>query len=326
VPREFLDDSLPAIATEEVPRCIVCGAATSTPFASGYDYELRTCRNEWQFVQCASCAHVWLNPRPAIASLEVIYPKHYYAYDYESRINPAARWAKSRLDARKFRRILKHIRQPRSFLDIGCGSGRYLRTMKSLGLGTQHIHGVELDDNVVGALQREGFSVQCARAEDAMFEPASLDLVTMFHVIEHVDSPDKVVRRIAEWVPPGGVLAIETPNLDSLDQRLFSKHLWGGYHIPRHWHLFTAATLARLLRDAGFEPRETIYQTGHSFWMYSLHHYLRYAGRPRPGLARLFDPFSNVVPLAAFTGFDMMRASLGAKTSAMLMVAERVHQ
>jgi 2-polyprenyl-3-methyl-5-hydroxy-6-metoxy-1,4-benzoquinol methylase len=323
-PAEFRDASLPIIPVERVDTCAVCGTGNFEVVARGYDYELRTCRNEWTFVKCAHCGHVWLNPRPAVTTLETIYPRHYYAYDYEKKISRVARSAKAWLDARKFNGILEHApRPPQSFLDIGCGSGRYLRAMHKRGIDRKRIHGLELDAAVVASLRGEGFNVECARVEDAEFTPRSIDMVTMFHVIEHVDAPDRVVSRIAGWMPPGGLLAIETPNLDSLDQRLFTDGLWGGYHIPRHWHLFTPPTLQRLLRSAGFVPRATLYQTGHSFWMYSFHHRLRYAERPRIALSRFFDPFSSVVPLAAFTGFDLARSALGARTSAMLMIAER---
>jgi 2-polyprenyl-3-methyl-5-hydroxy-6-metoxy-1,4-benzoquinol methylase len=316
--------SLPIIATEAVPACAVCGGTATREYARGYDYELRTCANEWVFVQCAACAHVWLNPRPALDTLGVIYPPHYYAYDYETRIGAVARWGKSVLDSRKLGSILARSgREPRTYIDIGCGSGRYLRAMAARGLARRDIHGLELDRRVVDTLAAEGFSVACERAETATIAPGSIDLATMFHVLEHVDAPDRVIARVATWLSPGGVVAIETPNLDSLDRRLFADRYWGGYHIPRHWHLFTEATLSQLLTNAGLEPIETLYQTGHSFWMYSMHHWLRYSGHPYPRLARVFDPFSNVVPLTAFTMFDVARATLGARTSAMLMLARR---
>ncbi|HYV96384.1 MAG TPA: class I SAM-dependent methyltransferase, partial [Gemmatimonadaceae bacterium] len=179
-----------------------------------------------------------------------------------------------------------------------------------------------LDAQAVARLVADGFDVRCERAEDAAFAPHSLDLVTMFHVLEHVDAPDRVLSRIAGWMSADGLLAVETPNVDALDRRIFANHFWGGYHIPRHWHLFSAGTLARALKNAGLEPVATLYQTGHSFWMYSLHHWLRYE-RGWNGLANRFDPFANVVPLAAFTAFDKLRAAFGARTSAMLMLARR---
>ena len=314
----------PIISTEREAACVVCGGRATSQYASGYDYELGTCRNEWTFVRCERCGHVWLDPRPSPATLGIIYPPHYYAYEYETRVNAIARRAKALLDGVKLRTIIKTLhRQPRTFLDIGCGTGRYLRAMAGRGLAKRDIHGLELDQRVVDTLVAAGFDVQCARVENASIADRTIDLATMFHVIEHVAGPDRVVNRIAGWLAPGGVLAVETPNLDALDRRLFADRYWGGYHIPRHWHLFTEATLARLLRNAGLEPIATMYQTGHTFWMFSVHHWLRYEGRPHPRLASLFDPFRSVVLLGAFAAFDKARAAAGVRTSSMLMLARR---
>ena len=103
----------------------------------------------------------------------------------------------------------------------------------------------------------------------------------------------------------------------------FKQSFWGGYHIPRHWNLFSPEALARLLTDAGLEIVDTRFQTGHSFWMWSVHHRVRYGTPPRPRVARWFNPFKGLPFLAAFTAFDMLRGQLGARTSAMLIVARR---
>jgi 2-polyprenyl-3-methyl-5-hydroxy-6-metoxy-1,4-benzoquinol methylase len=327
LPAEFMARGVPRIDSDPVPRCPVCGGTGFTEFASGFDYELLTCANEWRFVACTGCTHVWLNPRPAIAALPIIYPKHYYAYNYASEINPIAVKAKGVLDHRKLRGIVSALgRKPRSFLDIGCGDGRFLRSMERLGVAREHIYGLELDAKVVEPLRREGFQAFCERVEDCQRIPAnSIDLITMFHVIEHVDDPATVVRQAVRWLAPGGVLALETPNVDSLDARLFHDTYWGGYHIPRHWNLFKAETLARLLEDSGLTVVGQRFQTGHSFWMYSVHHWLRYKGRPMPRLARWFDPLKGLPFLASFTLFDKLRAALGCKTSALLVLAAKPH-
>jgi hypothetical protein len=59
---------------------------------------------------------------------------------------------------------------------------------------------------------------------------------------------------------------------------------------PRHWNLYTTSTLARQLKDAGLEPVATMYRTGHSFWMYSMHHRMRFEGKPHPRLVEAFRP------------------------------------
>ena len=325
VPEEFLRGKSPTIATEEVPACPVCGATDFAQFAVGFDYELLTCANPWRFVQCRACRHVWLNPRPAVAELGVVYPPTYYAYNYGT-INPIARRAKEMLDRRKIAKIVRHCpTAPKSYLDVGCGDGRFLRVMEQMSVPRAGLYGLELDKRVVERLRGQGYGgVYCERAEDvSTFPEGGIDLVTMFHVIEHVDNPGTVIGRVRRWLSPGGVFALETPNLDSLDARLFQRTYWGGYHIPRHWNLFTPGSISRLLTDNGLEVMATVFQTGHSFWMYSLHHAVRYKSKSRPSLGAWFDPMKSLVGLAGFTGFDLMRGTLGAKTSAMLVICRK---
>jgi 2-polyprenyl-3-methyl-5-hydroxy-6-metoxy-1,4-benzoquinol methylase len=324
-PDEFVANQVALIDCEEIRACPVCGHPAFRPFAWGFDYELQTCGNCWRFVACEDCGHVWLNPRPALHALPTIYPPTYYAYNYKREINPVAVKGKEFLDRLKFRGIRRYLSRPTSsYLDIGCGDGRFLKLMEKQGVERQQIYGFELDEKVVQALRAASYQVFCNRVEDCDQIPEnSLDLVTMFHVIEHVDDPARVVRKVFTWMAPGGVFAVETPNLDSLDARWFKETYWGGYHIPRHWNLFTPTTLARLLTDAGFEVAATRYQTGHSFWMYSLHHRLRYGRKPRPRLAQCFNPFQSLLPLIAFTAFDRLRAAFGSRTSAMLMLVRK---
>ena len=186
------------------------------------------------------------------------------------------------------------------------------------------LFGLELDARTVQALAGQGYRALRARVEDCDEVPAAtMDLITMFHVIEHVDDPGRAVDRICRWLAPGGVLALETPNVDSLDARLFRRSWWGGYHIPRHWHLFSAQTLARLLTDRGLEVLAVRYQTGHSFWMYSFHHALTFGRHRFPRLARVFDPLKSLPLLIGFTVLDTLRAALGFRTSSVLVVARR---
>ncbi|CAA7612123.1 class I SAM-dependent methyltransferase [Magnetospirillum sp. UT-4] len=317
---------LPELPTLAVPTCPVCTGANRHPVATGLDYELQTCANQWHFVRCGDCGCVWLDPRPAAACLSAIYPPTYYSYDFEKRISAVARFGKSILDARKFGGVFASLdAPPGSYLDIGCGDGRYLRLMADRGVPRQRIVGLELSAEPVARLRQEGFQAFHRRVEDCTeIADGTIDLATMFHVIEHVSDPFETLRTISRWLSPGGVLVIETPNTDSLDFRLFSTGLWGGYHIPRHWTLFDSRSLERLLRRCGLEPVATSFQTGHSFWMYSFHHLLRYRFGLR-SLSRLFDPLerAGLPMLMGFTVFDILRRNLGASTSAILAVARK---
>ncbi len=268
-----------------------------------------------------------LDPRPRLEMLPVIYPPDYYSYNLSSQVNPLALKGKEILDRFKFRSILRHLpRQPASFLDIGCGDGRYLRLMEQWKMiARERLFGLELREEPVARLRTEGFQAICNRVETCEEIPSrSIDVTTMFHVIEHVDDPHQVIAKVAHWLAPEGVFAIETPNLEALDARLFARTYWGGYHIPRHWHLFTEQSLTRLLARSNLRVVAKRFQTGHSFWMYSFHHLIRYNRTfPSQRIARWFDPFRGLPLLVMFTAFDQIRAALGFRTSSLLIIARK---
>jgi hypothetical protein len=100
-------------------RCSLCGAARAETVATGRDFEYDTCPNEFRFVRCAGCGHLYLSPRPRVADLGVIYPADYYAFSsggnaLVARPAPALGGGRSASTARRWRR-------PRRILDVGCG-------------------------------------------------------------------------------------------------------------------------------------------------------------------------------------------------------------
>lgn len=315
------------VQVHPTPICAVCGDDLGQHVvAKGFDYEYQTCDNEWHVHMCVSCSHLQLHPRPADSTLSVIYPANYYSYQMK-KISPFALAVKARMDEAKFNGIVKMLgRKPRSYLDVGCGDARYLKLMHRWGLSASDVHGLEIDEAVVGDLKKAGLNVSCGRADTqeglAHIPDGSLDLITMFHVIEHLDNPGAVVKNLSRKLAPGGLLVVETPNFDSLDARLFGDRYWGGYHFPRHWHIFRPQTLARLATDRGLSVKTIRYQPGHSFWLFSLHHLIADKWG-MPCLARMVHPLHSLPALATVVAFDLIRAKMGFKTSAMLMAMSK---
>jgi 2-polyprenyl-3-methyl-5-hydroxy-6-metoxy-1,4-benzoquinol methylase len=316
----------PLVTTVRISHCPVCGSDHRSEYGSGYDYEMETCRNLWDFYQCADCEAVWIDPRPSNSELSTIYPPTYYAYDMSERLSPFILKGKAFLDRLKLDGIIKRMeKKPTSYLDVGCGDGRYLRQFAKQGMPKERIYGMDLPSPALPKLRADGFRIWEGRVEDCTeIAPGTIDLITMFHVIEHVENPIAVMKKLTSWLSPGGVLALETPNTDSIDRRLFSGGWWGGLHTPRHWTLFNAKSITRAVEKVELEPLGIFYQTGHSFWLHSLHHGLRYNSvLPMPKFAQWFNPMKSRLPLMAATGFDIFRRTLGAKTSAMLVLARK---
>ncbi len=84
------------------------------------------------------------------------------------------------------------------------------------------------------------------------------NLITLFHVLEHLPRPDEALTRVGRWLAPGGTLLLQVPNLDSWQCRCFGRR-WSGLDIPRHVVGFQPRTLSDLLRRTGFEPGQPRY-------------------------------------------------------------------
>src|SRR5262249_53419315 len=178
------------------------------------------------------------------------------------------------------------------------------------------LYGVELDQHQIGRLTDEGFQGYCGRVEDVACQlpENSFELVVVLQVLEHVDNPHSMVATLSGLLCPGGILILETPNTDSVDCSLFRNRYWGGYHFPRHWNLFNLGALERMVEQHGMTVKAFNFLPAHSFWIFSLHHLIEDRWR-MPWVARFFDPLRNLFLLAVFTGFDMVRAKLGFRTS-----------
>jgi SAM-dependent methyltransferase len=311
-------------STRSIPlepvRCNCCGGNRSAPFAAGRDYEYDTSDTWVTAVRCLDCGLVYLNPRPAAAALPTIYPDNYYAYDFTGSMPAMVRWVKDRVDAMKVRLYLRLLPGSGRILDVGCGDGRILDMLRRHGRADWDLWGVEFSDSAAAHARRAGYTVVVGRFEDVELEPASLDLMIMNQLIEHVDDPRAMIAKARAALRPGGHLIIETPNIDSLDARLFRRRYWGGYHFPRHFTLFDARTLAATVRAGGLDPVAKRPLICPQFWILSLHHAALERGWPR----QLVDwlSFRNPALLAPATLIEAVQ-KLVWWTSNLQLVARR---
>jgi len=300
--------------------CALCGASEFADEAFGADFEYATAANRFRFVRCVVCGHLYLNPRPSSDDLGVIYPANYYAYEDEG-AGLVARMRR-RWEGAKVRLYEKWIGSgPRRILDIGCGNGRFLALMRDFGPPEWALVGIDFDADAARQCAEKGFETHVGRIEDLDPGGEALDAVIMLQLIEHVDDPAVICRRVFDLLRPGGCFIIETPNLAGVDYRLFRHSWWGHYHFPRHWNLFSTASLQRLLESNGFEIVRSEYLISTSAWTISLHNYFLERGYP-DWFSRFFH-FKNPLLLAIFVVFDSLRSAMGYETSNQRVVARK---
>ena len=137
-----------------------------------------------------------------------------------------------------------------AILDIGCSSGGFLRTLRS---DAWRLYGIEISSKEARrAEQWSGAQVFAGNILDAQFLPATFDVVTGLHILEHVYQPAEIIGKVREWLKPRGVFYIQLPNIDSLEAYLFRAY-WYGLELPRHLYHFSPTSLRRLFLHANYQ-------------------------------------------------------------------------
>lgn len=309
----------------ESATCLLCNEGTdSLRVASGWDFEYRTTFDEYQFHQCVRCGLVFLKERPVAKEMPRIYPDNYYSADDSEGGPKVTAFFRNHIEASKVRRYRRLLGEGRKeVLDIGCGSGRLLDMMKRNTTGWK-LSGIEICLAAAVTALLKGYDVSHADFEedDLAWQDASFDLALMHQVIEHTRNPRKVLYRAGRLLRSGGLLSIETPDVQSLDFQIFKRRYWGGYHIPRHFYLFNKRSLAALLEQEGFEIISITSILSPVFWIHSVHNWLvdRKWGR---GAARLFH-YRNPVLLGVATVIELIQTSLFHRSSNMQILARRL--
>lgn len=157
--------------------------------------------------------------------------------------------------------VLGALTPPGELLDIGCGRGKFLQVAREAGW---KVTGLEpAKEHADYASRVQGFNVLNTSIEQAFLHQESFDVVTLWDVIEHVENPKEVLRKVESWLKPGGFLLVATPNheslLNSLAKGIF--FLSGRsvrkplefFFVPEHVLYFTPSTLRKLIRESGFE-------------------------------------------------------------------------
>jgi len=300
-------------------RCILCGEAKRVFVAQGTDFEYATTDKTFKFYQCSNCSLIFIDPIPDSSVLSLLYPQNYYAYrtgEYNRFIkNMRAR----QLDAKaaKFLARAGWKKQPDfRILEIGCGTGDQLLAFRRINRGF-NLCGIDYSSDAIESVKSYGIKGYAGNVMRIDPGEQKFDLIICQQIIEHLHDPFGFVKRIRQWLAPDGVLIIETPGIDSVDRKIF-KGCWGGYHIPRHFYLFSEKAIGLLLEKAGFKVREFFYEPCMAFWLWSFHNcvtkYLKCAS-----LANFFS-LRNPVAILPFWIIEKLRRPF-TKTASMGIVA-----
>jgi SAM-dependent methyltransferase len=270
-------DSEKRIEFEEIP-CPLCGSIDEQQLRIGHD-NLYGVPGDFRLVRCRACRHVYINPRPTLATIGLCYPEFYGPYQNGDRSEVASvttddtssdAWYLSPSVRRipGLRRLYYWLadsksdfipavqRTPRTALEIGCSTGKFLARLRKDGWEAS---GVELAETPAREAARQGFDVHVGTLESAAFPTASFDAVFGWHVIEHLHEPKQTLQEIHRILKPRGWIAFSMPNFASWERKLFGQ-CWYTLELPRHLHHFSPKSLRKILSETGFDSIEIIHQ------------------------------------------------------------------
>ncbi len=231
--------------TAERP-CPLCRASAARPVletaarsADGSPY---------QVVACAACGLRYTRPLPTDAEFSALYPSDYHVR------NATRLWSRDFVRVLLERRVMAERRRvvaalPRGrLLDVGCGNGAFLASLRVRGWSVQ---GTDTSPTACELTGARGVPAYHGELRDAGFATGSFDVVSLWHVLEHVPDPLAELAEIRRILRPEGRLVVQVPDNDSLTLRLCGTR-WFPLDVPRHLQHYTRDTLRRTLEQAGF--------------------------------------------------------------------------
>ena len=218
------------------PTCPIC-AGVLAPL--GYATRDGVTGERFDLLRCGSCGFARTHPTPV--ELDRYYPPSYRNY---GAIGAAVLRRSYRGRVRRWRRSLPRVGVA---LEVGAGRGWMLEALREAGWS---VMGSERTFRAASELRGlSGASVFVGDLE-AIRSGADLDLIVMFHVLEHLADPVRALTAAANGLAPGGMIIVGVPNIGSWQAR-FARSSWLHLDVPRHLSHFTPTSIERALAMAG---------------------------------------------------------------------------
>jgi len=189
--------------------CCLCGDKTTTLIST-------RCRKgtPLRTVICDGCGLVHHDPLPKEQEINLYYEKKYRS-DYKNAYSPQFKhvYRAGRVALNRIQKIRPWLTKCQDILDVGSGAGELCYLLNAQG---HRCIGIEPNEGyAVYAKDQLGLNIHVGSYETALFKSEAFDLVTMYHVLEHILQPVALLQKVYQWLRPGGFLIVEVPNIEA---------------------------------------------------------------------------------------------------------------
>jgi 2-polyprenyl-3-methyl-5-hydroxy-6-metoxy-1,4-benzoquinol methylase len=235
--------------------CPVClNPETSPTSLVGSDLLFEATSKTFRLSECSNCRCLFIDPPPNDEEIAGFYPTQYW---WSGSGGPLKKLegAYRKMALRDHVTFIARAAHGTQLLDVGCGSATLLGLMKQRGF---EVRGFDSSEEAAQIAKSEnGVDVTVGnRLQDAGFADGSFDLVTLFHVMEHVTDPRSVLAEVRRLLKPSGRLVLQVPNIESWQFSFFGVR-WYGLDVPRHVVNYSNRAMQKLLAESGFKVVRT---------------------------------------------------------------------
>ena len=257
--------------------CVACSNAviferTLIPASSELGYF------ETTLVRCGICGLTFVHPKPTLDESLDAYSEAYYAPPEREKLPLKYRFARNRYrwaqnkslssaistlcsiavevaTGRQFTYSLSWpLLMPKesTILDVGCGSGGWLLTLKSLGYSLLYGSDITANKKTLEHLAHQGITIRQGMISQIEYPDSFFDVIRMEHVLEHLPDPEADLNHIYKLLKPGGYLVLGFPSIDSFWFRISPKD-YAHLSLPYHIFFHTLSSGKRLIERTGFQ-------------------------------------------------------------------------
>jgi len=227
-------------------QCLSCGSKSKTSLFVNTDY---ITGEDFKIIKCAKCNLARTEFDLDRANLAAYYPDEYYGEKTSRFLTIIEKmiyyWRKKRVAT-----ICRLKGKPGKVLDIGCGRGIMLDIMRRKGW---ECYGTEFSKTSARhAVEVLKLPIRiCSLLEPGDYPQSFFDVISIWHVFEHIQDPCMLLSVIEKIIKPQGVLIIEVPNFASL-QAIIGRGKWFHLDAPRHLFHYKQSTITNLLERYNF--------------------------------------------------------------------------
>ena len=226
-------------------KCPWCGSENAQLHLELKDLFLT--QEQFKILECKDCGLLYTTPRPNKEEIGSYYKSDEY-YSHQENMEgfiPKVYEKVKTINLKNKYHIAAEETTKGKILDIGCGVGDFLHTMEQQGWDCT---GVEPSEDAK-AIARKRIKAQLLSSEEQEnLSEGSFDVITMWHVLEHVDALRWQIQQLYRLCKPGGRIIIALPNYKSYDGQYY-KAEWAAYDVPRHLNHFDQKTLINLFEE-----------------------------------------------------------------------------